>query len=321
MPSPFPGMDPYLESRDWFPDLHGSLITHLKGSLQRSLPRFYYAQSNYRFWLEYSRRYAEPDVEVVQAAKKPRGRSRGGVAVAKLQTRGPLVVTVETIEHGPFKQSFLEIRRRHGEQVRLVTAIEILSPSNKKVGHESREQYIEKQREVLGSDAHLVEIDLLRGGSHTAAVPRNLVEARAGDFDYLVSVHRFDRPNDFFVYPISMTQRLPQIAIPLLPDDPDVPLDMQAAFDRAYDDGPYRREIEYGKDRIVPRLDSEAGRLGRRPAQAAKAPRVNPGPVLRFECRDIGITPPAPRRPCRVASSPSPRPAASTAPNRRPAAA
>ncbi len=255
MPSPFPGMDPYLESPDWFLGLHHNLITHMQGALQRSLPRSYYAQSNYRFWLEYSRRYAEPDVEVVHSTKKPRRRSRGGgVAVAKLQTWGPLIVTVETIEHGPFKQSFLEIRRRRGKEVRLVTAIEILSPSNKKVGHESREQYIEKQREVLGIDAHLVEIDLLRGGSHTAAVPRNLVEARAGAFDYLVSIHRFDRPSDFFVYPISMTQRLPQIAIPLLPDDPDVPLDMQAAFDRAYDDGPYTREIQYGKDRIVPRL-------------------------------------------------------------------
>jgi hypothetical protein len=251
-------MDPYLESPDWFPNLHGDLITLIKGSLQHRLPRFYYAQSNYRFWLEYTRRYAEPDVEVVhQSVEKRRRRSRGGVAVANLQTWGPLVVSVETIEHGPFKQSFLEIRRRRGEEVRLVTAIEILSPSNKKVGHESREQYIEKQREVLGSDAHLVEIDLLRGGTHTAAVPRNLVEARAGSFDYLVSIHRFDRPNDFFVYPISMTQRLPQIGIPLLPDDPDIPLDLQAVFDRAYDDGPYSRVIEYGKDRIVPRLKPE----------------------------------------------------------------
>ena len=54
-----------------------------------------------------------------------------------------------------------------------------------------------------------------------------------------------------------MTQRLPQIAIPLLPGDPDVPLDLQAVFDRAYDVGPYGREIEYGKDRIVPRLKPE----------------------------------------------------------------
>jgi hypothetical protein len=42
--------------------------------------------------------------------------------------------------------------------------------------------------------------------------------------------------------------------VQLLPGEPDVPLDIQAAFDRAYDGGPYGRAIEYGKDPIVPRL-------------------------------------------------------------------
>ena len=34
MPSPFPGMDPYLESPDWFPDLHDGLIFTIKAVLQ-----------------------------------------------------------------------------------------------------------------------------------------------------------------------------------------------------------------------------------------------------------------------------------------------
>jgi hypothetical protein len=229
----------------------------MKGALQRSLPPSYYAQSGYRFWLEHSQRHADPDVEVIQSAEKPRRRSRGGVAVAEPQMGGPVIVRVDMITHGPFKQSFLEIRRRRGRQVRPVTAIEILSPSSKKLNHLSRAQYIEKQQEVLCSDAHLVEIDLLRGGTHTAAVPGEAVEAKAGPFDYMISMHRFHRLHEFSVYPISMTQRLPQITIPLLPGDPDVPLDLQTAFDRAYDDGPYGREIEYGKDRIVPRLKPE----------------------------------------------------------------
>ena len=82
------------------------------------------------------------------------------MAVAEPRTAGPLVITVETVADGPFKQRYLEIRRRRGKDVRLVTAIEILSPSNKKVGHESRAKYVEKQKEVLYSEAHLVEIDL-----------------------------------------------------------------------------------------------------------------------------------------------------------------
>ena len=137
MPSPFPGMDPYLESPDWFPDLHGSLIIFMKGTLQRSLPESYYAQSSQRVWLEYTQRHIEPDVEIVQSAAEAaqaEPRRRSGL-LAEPQAGGPLVVTVETIEHGPFKQSFLEIRRRRGKEVQIVTSIEILSPSNKKIGH------------------------------------------------------------------------------------------------------------------------------------------------------------------------------------------
>jgi hypothetical protein len=250
-------MDPYLENPEWFPDLHHGLIYVMKETLQRSLPASYSARSDYRFWLEHSRRSIEPDVEIIRAEKKPRKRSRGGVAVAEPGPASPLVIAVETIDQGTFKQSFLEIRQRRGKEFRLVTAIEVLSPSNKKVGHPSRELYIDKQRKVLSSDAHLVEIDLLRGGTYTAAVPRELVEERAGPFDYLMSIHRFDRPNDYFVYPISMIQRLPEIAIPLLSGDPDVPLDLQAVFNRTYDGGAYDRDIEYGKDRIVPRLKAD----------------------------------------------------------------
>src|SRR5208283_4547175 len=75
--------------------------------------------------------------------------------------------------------------------------------------------------EIVQSQSHLVEIDLLRGGIHTTAVSREVAVAKAGPFDYHVSIHRFDRPKDFFVYPISLQNRLPVIPIPLLPGDPD----------------------------------------------------------------------------------------------------
>jgi hypothetical protein len=41
MRSPFPGMDPFLESPDWFPGLHDSLIVFIKATLQRTLPAHY----------------------------------------------------------------------------------------------------------------------------------------------------------------------------------------------------------------------------------------------------------------------------------------
>ena len=258
MPSPFPGMDPYLESRDWFPCLHDSLVILSMEALQTRLPEPYYAQASQRVWLEYSRRYVEPDVEVVRSERKPRQRDRqGGVAVAEVKTSRPVVVRVETVEHGPFKESYVEIRRREGKKVRIVTAIEILSRANKTPGNPGRELYLAKQREVLDGETHLVEIDLLRSGTHTSAVPRNLAEEKAAPFDYHISIHRFDKPQDFLIYPIRLEERLPAIGIPLLPGDDDVSLELQPLFDRAYDAGPYRHEIDYAKDRITPRLPAE----------------------------------------------------------------
>jgi hypothetical protein len=114
--------------------------------------------------------------------------------------------------------------------------------------------YRAKQREVLAGHAHLIEIDLLRAGTHVTAVPGDIAKDKAGPFDYHVSVHRFDRPKEFVVYPIHLRRRLPVITVPLLPEDPPVQLDLQAAFDRAYDAGPYRKTIRYGKDPIDPPL-------------------------------------------------------------------
>ena len=251
-------MDPYLESRDWFPCLHESLIFLILESLQPRLPDTHHAQSGQRVWLEYSRRYIEPDVEVARSERRPRQRDRqGGVAVAEVKTSRPVLVRVETVEHGPFKESYVEVRRREGKKVRIVTAIEILSRANKTSGNPGRELYLAKQREVLDGETHLVEIDLLRSGTHTSAIPRNIAEEQAGPFDYHVSIHRFDKPQDFLIYPIRLEERLPAMGIPLLPGDPDVGLDLQPLFDRAYDAGPYRREIDHAKDKITPRLHAE----------------------------------------------------------------
>jgi len=169
----------------------------------------------------------------------------------------PVLIRVVTTEHGPFKESYLEVRRREGKKTRVVTSIEVLSPSNKAKGNPGRELYLAKQKTALSGETHLVEIDLLRSGTHTSAVPKELAEAKAGPFDYHVSIHRFDRLNDYLIYPIRMEERLPAIAIPLLPGDPDVSLDLQVAFDRAYDAGPYPREIDYSRDRVRPRLRPE----------------------------------------------------------------
>jgi hypothetical protein len=146
------------------------------------------------------------------------------------------------------------IRARLDEGERLVASIEVLSLANKTPGRRGRDLYLRKQRELLDSQTHLVEIDLLRGGTHTIAVPRDRAEAAAGPLDYHVSIHRFDQLEDFLVYPIRLDERPPELAIPLLPGDPEVTIDLQAIFDRSYDACPYRRRLRNDAMAPIPPL-------------------------------------------------------------------
>ena len=104
---------------------------------------------------------------------------------------------------------------------------------------------------------HLVEIDLLRAGEHTTPMSLERLRRKAGPFDYHVSVHRFDQPGRFFLYPWKLEIPLPEIAVPLLPRHGEVPLDLQAVFTRCYDTGPYQRRVRYEPDRIAPPLGPE----------------------------------------------------------------
>lgn len=229
MPSPFPGMDPYLEHPDLFPGLHDRLITYLGESLQPQLPDPYFADTGRRAWVEVSERFIEPDVVV-------------------------------HIPHDERHETFLEIFVGRGKNRRLVTTIEVLSPTNKTPGEHGRDLYVRKQREMLGSKVHLVEIDLLRGGEHTTAVPRDRLVEKAGSFDYHVCVHQFDHWEDYFTYPIQLPDSLPTVSIPLLPGDEPVAVDLQAVFTRCYDTGPYHREIDYRHDRPLPPLTPQRSR-------------------------------------------------------------
>jgi hypothetical protein len=150
------------------------------------------------------------------------------------------------------REIFLEIRRRGEGDDRVVTSIEVLCLSNKTPGEHGRDLYLQKQHETLHSQTHLVEIDLLRGGTHTTAVPLEWLVAKAGRCDYHVSVHCFDRPRDYLVYPNLLPDPLPEINVPLLPGDGFVPLDLQMLFAQCYDRGPYRRKVRYRLDDLDP---------------------------------------------------------------------
>jgi hypothetical protein len=253
MPSPFPGMDPYLENPEIFADLHDSFITYLREAFQASLPAPYFAVLGRRVWIEFSRRLIGPDIEVRRGSTPSARRPgiTGSVAIASPLLAQPVTVKVA---HDELREPFIEIYTRGVEGKRLVTSIEVLSLANKTPGEQGRDLYKRTQKEILSSQVHLVEIDLLRGGEHTTAGPLEPAIDACSSFDYHVAMHCFDELGTFLVYPIHLENRLPAVAIPLLPDDPSVTVDLQSIFDRCYDAGPYRREILYGEDAVIPPL-------------------------------------------------------------------
>jgi hypothetical protein len=253
MPSPFPGMDPFLEHPVFFQDLHGAMHTYIREALQSVLPEPYFAVIDERLWVESSAQSIEPDSIVIHS--QANGVESHGAATAVAARTQPLVFEVFDDE---YRETFVEVRTRlRDENERIVTSIEVLSPSNKSPGEKGRDQYLEKQRELLNSDIHLVEIDLLRGGEHTTPMALDRLQLKAGAFDYHVSVHRFDDPGRFYVYPWRLEVPLPEITVPLLPGDGEVLLDLQAVFTRCYDTGPYRRRVRYIASRLDPPLDAE----------------------------------------------------------------
>ncbi len=248
MPSPFPGMDPYLEHPAWWPGVHQGMITYARAALNALLPPSYVADIGERLYVLQPERSIYPDAVVVEppsAATRPEGGARG--TTGALTSDPPWVLTVEPVE---MREVFIEILSV-GDASEVITVIEVLSPSNKTANSEGRQLYRTKQQEILQSPTHLIEIDMLRHGEHTVAAPRESLRRR-GRWDYLVCLHRGGQRGRYEVWAITLQQRLPRIRVPLAHGDPDVVLDVQAVFDRCYDEGAYARRIDYRGAPVTP---------------------------------------------------------------------
>ncbi len=241
MPGPFPGMDPWLEHPALFPNLHQRLITYASDALQALLGQRYFVSIGERVFIEQlatPRTSYYPDVHIVA-----QGRRGGGTAASLLEADEPTVLELESHER---REVFLEIQDA-ATGAGVVTVIEVLSPSNKQTGR-GREMYLEKQAHVLTSTASLVEIDLLRTGEPTVAVPPGSLGAEP--YRVVVSPAR-DRSRRE-VYAFGLRQRLPQVAIPLRGEDATV-LALQPLLDQAYERGAYQLKAAYDQP-AQPRL-------------------------------------------------------------------
>lgn len=253
MPSPFPGMDPYLENPGIFPDFHDAFIAYLRESMQPELPEPYVAALGRRAWVEVSERFIGPDVNLLHSFPSSSASSATAqvAAAATSEVTQPIVVHVS---HDEQVETRVELYVGRGQDRRLVTAIELLSPTNKTASERGRELYLRKQAELLDSKTHLIEIDFLRGGLHTTAVPEDRLRRKVAPTPYHVCGHRFDRFEDFLIYPIRLQDTLPTIAIPLLPGDGEIAISLQQVFERTYAAGPYHREIDYASEVPPPLL-------------------------------------------------------------------
>jgi hypothetical protein len=241
-------MDPWLEDDELFRDLHNALTIYLREALNAVLPPGYAAVGNQLVWVDDELR-REPDVSLF-------GRDRRiGEAVGPAAALAGLLAIGEERTSDPWEQPYLEIRSAKGK--RLVTAIEILSPANKKPGDKGRTTYQDKQKEFRLAGVSLVEIDLLRAGPHTTAVPLARLQRVAGPFDYHISVVAAGSPNRYYAAPIRLADRLPAIGIPLDPDVPAVTVDLQPLLDRAYDTGRYPDMIDYRRPCDPPLTDEQ----------------------------------------------------------------
>jgi hypothetical protein len=208
-----------------------------------------------------SRQRIIPDLTVV---RYPRHQTAPGGAAVVDRPRRDISTSLEFVVHSDaVRHYFVEIRDSSGGH-KLITLIEILSPSNKRRGPD-REAYQSKQRDVLESDAHLIEIDLLRSGDRVLPDPNliALIDQIAPPPDYLVLVNRAWRRAGglaYQVFPCSIREWLPCIPVPLKVDEPEVPLDLQFVFNRAYDGGPYRRgAVDYSRPPEPPLSGDDAG--------------------------------------------------------------
>lgn len=244
MPSPFPGMDPYLEHPDLWPDVHNGLIAAIRDDLSPLLRPRYYVALEERTYLEEPAELVlvgRPDLAVVGRA----GAKEAGAEVS----RRLVEVEVELPMAEPVRETYLEVRSVPAGEV--VTVIELLSPANKRPGT-GRRVYLEKREVVLSTRTSLVEIDLLRSGEPMPTVSAPVVS----DYSVLISRPRRRPKADLIAF--SVRDPIPAFPVPLRRGEEEPSVDLGKVLHALYDRASYDLRIDYHREPVPPLGPAEA---------------------------------------------------------------
>lgn len=241
MASPFPGMNPYLENPDLWPEVHHRLITAIAIAIAPPLRPKYRVAIEKRTYFSSGEEAVEvgiPDVSVI--SQKSTTIQTPSLATLPAQSE---FVTVTIPIPQEVREGYLEIREVATNRV--VTVIEVLSPTNKRTG-KGRDAYEDKRIAVLSSPTHLVEIDLLKSGK-----PMQIL-SEITQTDYRILVARKNRRPLAELYAFSLRQEIPKFLLPLQLRDPELLVDLQSLLVEVYEQAGFDLAIDYNFEPVPP---------------------------------------------------------------------
>ena len=262
MPSPFPGMNPYLEQRAIWPDFHGAFLYQLREMITKHVSEKYFVQVASRLVLH----------EMSAEERGFLGNADVGIGLSRTEQDhdsnvGMIPAPVEVVLPATEQDWVRSLEIRESRDRRLVTVIELLSPSNKTPG-DDREVYLNKRRGILRSETHLVEIDLRRIGRKPS--PPELPPS-----DYYILVSQWENRPRAGIWPFNLRDPIPDAQIPLSSPDAPVSVSLQEALNRAYDSGAFEHYLYDAPPE--PPLNAENAAWAARLIPAGRGPKPGNG--------------------------------------------
>jgi hypothetical protein len=236
MPSPFPGMDPYLEDPAFWPSFHQQFICYWCEAINERLPDDYVALVDERIVIDDPTRHGrprahEPDIAITRTGVEV-GVSAGSSSTTILE---PVTLTLPISWVDEARQAFIQVHHLPDHEV--VAILELLSPSNKR--GTDRAAYLSKRERISLGTVHLIELDLL------LECDRLPMEEVLPAGDYFAFVSRGDQRPKSEVRAWTVRQPLPRIPVPLVPPVPDLQIDLGMVLTTTYDRGRYGRLLKY----------------------------------------------------------------------------